>query len=318
MKCGLSVVEHIVSVEVYLDFCMMRMVSTLLLVSLIFYSCTRGKRSDGSERLMARYKENDQPLPVPGPHDWLSVHQEKGQTFEQYIDFKPITPTAQRKLIYLLPVGNFTIGELKLIDDTQEYLQIFFELTVIVLPTVDDSFIPDSSRRTLADGHTQLLTTAILNDLQRQIPADAIALMAITNADLYPGEGWNYVFGQARTKKRVGVSSVFRYTDGGLDSVNYPTCLGRLIKTSSHEIGHMLSIQHCINALCVMNGVNNLKEADSRPNRLCSECLKKLNWNLRFDVLKRTASLHDYFMREKLTDDKTLALNDLSLMMVLQ
>ena len=38
------------------------------------------------------------------------------------------------------------------------------------------------------------------------------ATMAITMSDIYPGEEWNYVFGQARLDERVGVFSFARHS----------------------------------------------------------------------------------------------------------
>jgi archaemetzincin len=291
-------------------------VTAFVLVSAMLYECTpsESRPSDHEIRVIDEYKENDQPLPPAGPGDWLFEHEETGQTFQQYLQYKPVRPASDKKLIYLLPIGNFKPIELQLINDTKEYLEIFFNLPAVVMSSVDNSFIPESGKRNRGDGHTQLLTGNILNHLQKSIPTDGIVIMAITNEDLYPSDKWNFVFGQARTKQRVGVSSVYRYIDGVLDSRSYHICLERLIKTSSHEIGHMFSVQHCTHALCLMNGVNHLEEADSRPNRLCSECLKKLHWNLGFDILKREASLYDYFHSRKLDRDKTLAQEDMSVM----
>src|SRR5258705_129015 len=110
----------------------------------------------------------------------------------------------------------------------------------IMLPKLDDSIVPDSLKRFRGTEQEQLLTIPILDYLQKNIPKDGLIVMAITSKDLYPGGGFNFVFGQARTKKRVSVSSIFRYSAEPIaDSLNYQTCLERLIKTSSHEMGHM-------------------------------------------------------------------------------
>jgi archaemetzincin len=95
-----------------------------------------------------------------------------------------------------------------------------------------------------------------------------------------------------------------------MDSLTYPVCLERLIKTSAHEIGHMFSIQHCTYGVCVMNGSNSLWESDSRPNRLCSDCLNKLTWNLGFSVRERFSGLKTFFKEHKLVTDANLASRD--------
>ena len=40
-----------------------------------------------------------------------------------------------------------------------------------------------------------------------------------------------------------------------------------------------------------MNGSNHLAESDRRPLHLCPVCLRKLQWNIGFDVLERYTAL---------------------------
>jgi archaemetzincin len=60
-----------------------------------------------------------------------------------------------------------------------------------------------------------------------------------------------------------------------------------------------------------MNGANSLEEADARPNRLCSECLMKLQWNLGFDAKKRLEKLKEYFGTHQLRKDFEVTRQDL-------
>ncbi len=48
-----------------------------------------------------------EPVPVPGASDWLAVHREPGQTFEQFRRSRPIQPDAHRRIVYLQPLGRF-------------------------------------------------------------------------------------------------------------------------------------------------------------------------------------------------------------------
>jgi archaemetzincin len=256
----------------------------------------------------------DVPLAEPKPGDWLYEHKEQGQTFEVYKSSNPVTPTGDRSKIYLLPVGDFIPIEDSILLYTADYLNIYFGLTVVIAEPLSDTIVPPNARRRREDGHEQLRTTHFLNTmLPARIPDDAIVVMAITAKDLYPSESWNFVFGQATIKNRVGVSSFYRFETPGMDSLSYPLCLERFIKTSAHEIGHMFSIQHCTHAICGMNGVNGVSELDQRPNRLCSECLKKLEWNLKFSVTDRAALLESYFIKHKLKVDADLASRDLAI-----
>lgn len=291
-------------------------VRILPLAIVIILSACKREKADGShqqDRAIDALVKLDAPLGVTQPGDWLDVHSEPGQTFSQYIQSKPVSPSVTRNRIYLQPLGTFSSAESNLVTFTANYLQLFFSLETIVLPVVSDTIVPPAARRN-SDDHQQLQTGFIMNYLQHEIPEDGIVIMAITPFDLYPSDDFNYVFGQARTKNRVGVSSFNRFVDEPLDSTNYQLCLSRLIKTSSHEIGHMFTCQHCTHAICVMNGSNSLWESDSRPNRLCSECLRKLQWNLKFDVTARAEKMRDFFAEHSLKEDFELAVRDLTLL----
>jgi archaemetzincin len=61
-----------------------------------------------------------------------------------------------------------------------------------------------------------------------------------------------------------------------------------------------------------MNGSNSLAETDGQPNRLCSDCLKKLAWDLNFDNKKRLLELREYFLKHKLQVDYQLANADVA------
>ncbi len=277
-------------------------------------SCTKPKPETGTnavDSLVIRHlSELDVDLGEPKPGDWLEGRVEPGQTFLQYKHANPVKPGKLRRIIYLQPIGKFTSIQDSIIAYTADYLTIFFGLQTNILPPVSDIGIPSRER----GDSQQLLTTHILDSiLSPSLPKDAVVMMAVTAKDLYPGPTWNFVFGQARLKHRVGVSSIFRFTIGDLDALNYPICLDRLIKTSSHEIGHMFTIQHCIHSVCVMNGSNSLYETDSRPNRLCSVCLKKLHWNIGFDLQKRGHELMTFFKRHRLSLDHALAEQDVDI-----
>jgi archaemetzincin len=293
-------------------------VAVLILVSFIFITCSSKQEQSTKEKVIDsnidKLVSHDVPMEEPQPNDWLAVHEEHGQSFAQYIKSDPVTTSKTQNKIYLLPLGDFSSEQENIIIYTAEYLMYFFQLETVVLPAADDSMVLESSRRNIDTENEQLLTTPILNYLEQNIPKDGIGLMAITAKDLYPDPEWNFVFGQARTKNRVGVSSIFRYSDVPLDTTNYNVCLERLIKTSSHEITHMFSCKHCIHAVCVMNGSNNLGESDSRPNRLCSECLRKMQWNLEFNVKKRLTKLERFFAKHRLERDQLMMAEDLKVL----
>ena len=84
-----------------------------------------------------------------------------------------------------------------------------------------------------------MLTGYILHEiLEPERPADALAYLALTASDLWPGQGWNFVFGEANLRQRTGVWSIYRNGDPGQDLTLY---LRRTLGTASHELGHVLS-----------------------------------------------------------------------------
>ncbi|MBC9913826.1 archaemetzincin [Chitinophaga varians] len=255
---------------------------------------------------------NDIPLGPPQEGDWRAAHKEKEQTFEAYKAARPVKTTAARSVIYLLPVGEFTPLQEKVLEAMREYTAIFFQLKTVLLPARSDDAFPPNTFRQREDGHIQVLAPYILDSLLKgHIPNDGITLMAISAQDLYPKSDWNYVFGLASYVDQVGVTSIYRLQNETLDTANYTTCLKRLNKVASHEIGHMFSLHHCLHAQCAMNGSNNLGETDRAPNRLCSACQQKLYWNLRYDNQKRLQELVDYCRQQQLQRDLYLLQKDL-------
>ena len=56
-----------------------------------------------------------------------------------------------------------------------------------------------------------MLSTYVLDDvLLPDRPRDALAYLAVTARDLWPGDGWNFVFGEANLRARFGVLSIYR------------------------------------------------------------------------------------------------------------
>src|SRR5262245_34128616 len=58
-----------------------------------------------------------QPIPPPGPADWLANHREAGQSFEQFVRSRPNRPDQRRRKLYLQPIGSFSQGEAPALDE---------------------------------------------------------------------------------------------------------------------------------------------------------------------------------------------------------
>ncbi len=239
---------------------------------------------------------------APEPGDWLASHKEAGQTFAQYRTIAPNRPTPVRKKIYLQPIGAFTVEQQRVIDTLRGFMGIIFGLEIAVMPLLGTEKIPAAAQRT--NGFTnqrQLLSTHILYQiLKPNRPADAVAVLAITNEDLWPGKDWNFVFGQASLGDRVGVWSTARMGDPVREAQLF---LRRVLQVAVHETAHMFGIKHCIAYECCMNGANHQGESDRTPLVFCPECDAKLWWACKLDVPKRAKELHEFAEKHQLKSD---------------
>jgi len=244
----------------------------------------------------------------PQPGDWLAEHDEPGQTFSQYRNSRPNRPTRVRTTIYLQPIGDFTAEQEKIVAATAEMLEPFYFTPVRKLKPIPLDAIPDRARRTHPTwGDRQLLTSYILYDLLKpRRPKDAVAVLALTASDLWPGEGWNFVYGQAALRDRVGVWSLYRNGDASESDEAFQRALRRSLQTATHETGHMLGIKHCTLYECGMNGSNHQSEADSRPLALCPECAQKVWWACDADPAERYESLAKFANANGLDEDALL------------
>ncbi len=152
-----------------------------------------------------------EPIPVPEGRDWLAVHQETGQSFDEFVRCNPNQPGKTRNKIYLQPLGEFPKYKIPLVERLQEYASCFFGLQAQVLPHINLSKQALTTRINPYTGNRQVLTSDVLAILKKNLPSDAFCTLAITMEDLYPEPSWNFVFGQASLRERVGVYSFARY-----------------------------------------------------------------------------------------------------------
>ncbi len=243
-------------------------------------------------------------LPAADDGDWRASFRENAQSFRQWLASTPVTSTATRRVILVQPVGEFTAAQRQVLRLTSAHLGLFYGLPVQTLKDVPVSVFPPAAQRRYGAGKRQLLATHLLDVVLPPLRRDdAVFVVALTAEDLWPGEGWNYVFGMASLQARVGVWSLHRFGDPAADAEAYHTCLRRAIKVATHESGHMFSITHCVTAHCGMNGANSLSEADGQPLEFCPTCLAKLAHAARFDPRTRTAALKTWYAENGFADE---------------
>jgi archaemetzincin len=259
------------------------------------------------QRAFAPDSPDFESIPKAEPHDWLAVHDEPGQTFDEFRASRPNRPTSARRVVYLQPLGNFAGDQSPSIEKLREFAAAFFAMEVKALPPAPVNASKFTTRHNPYTGNLQILTTDVLDFLKARLPADAFCVIAITMEDLYPEPSWNFVFGQASLREGVGVYSFARY-----DSVFYGEARGsnnealllrRSCKVLAHETGHMFGLAHCTFFNCLMNGSNHLSESDRRPLHLCPVCLRKLQWSIGFDVVGRYRALEKVCRTDGFADE---------------
>lgn len=246
----------------------------------------------------------------PGPRDWLAQHREAGQTYAQYLRSQPNKPNTKRRVIYILPLGEFKGGSAPELETLRAYTAAYYApLKVVTLPGVSSAHVKARSRTNENTQKKQWNSVEILEWMKRKLPIDAYAMIAVTMTDLFPKESWNYVFGQASLKHRVGVFSFARYDpvfwNEESNEGTQTLVLQRAAKVLTHETGHMFGFAHCTHFECNMNGSNNLPETDAAPMHLCPVCLRKLHQALGFDPAERYVQLAKFYLEHGLEAEAT-------------
>lgn len=245
----------------------------------------------------------------PAPGEWLADYDELGQSYSDYVGSEPVRAEGARRVLVLQPLGPFSRQEAQMLQAVAEFCGLYFGVPVRVeRPVLDLDPARSRERRGGSLVWRQYLTGYLNGEvLKPRLPDDALAYVGVTMHDLYPAESWNFVFGQAQLRGRVGVFSLARYFPAFYGEPQTPDAqrqgLRRSIAVLAHESGHMFSLFHCIWFRCLMQGSNSLEELDGRTLDLCPICLRKLQWNLGFDVVERERRLADFYRRHGLAED---------------
>ena len=253
-------------------------------------------------------------LGKPQPGDWLSRHEEPGQTFNQYLTSRPVTIRKPRDKLYIQPLGEFKGKSREIIDKTADFMARYFNVEVKIREPLSLDVIPEKARRVHPEWRMkQILAGHVLDDvLKPRLPRDAAAYIAFTTSDLWPGRGWNFVFGMASLSERVGVWSIYRNGDPEAGDAAFRLCLLRTIKTATHETGHMFSMKHCTLYECNMCGSNHRAESDRRPVFCCPECAAKIWWACRADPLERYRKLAEFYKANGFKDEHAFCLKSIA------
>lgn len=255
----------------------------------------------------ARHWEDIEP---PWRGEWLRerVKETPDQSFQEYVDSTPKRPEQIRRAIYLLPLCEhddlrkpaYPLGPWPSFQFLQSAVEHFFRpLPVRVLPTVlMNELRPRPIVRDSRGFGEQWHAGDVLKALHAVLPSDAFGLLGATMSDLFD-TNTKFVEGLAHTSLRVAVLSFVRHIPHNHcrgDAWEGAHLLYCSLKTTLHEICHMFGLMHCTWYNCLMRG-RHANGAEHQPNylHLCPVCLRKLHWNVDFDIRSRYANLLEVY-----------------------
>ena len=122
----------------------------------------------------------------------------------------------------------------------------------------------------------QYSSSAIIEQLERDLPTEDSRVLAVTGLDLYIPV-LTFVFGEARLNGRCAVVSSYRLDNKFYGLPDNPMLLQeRLLKEAIHELGHTFGLFHCHDPECVMKSSTYVEEIDFKSSRFCDNCSDKI------------------------------------------
>ena len=149
-------------------------------------------------------------LAAPVPGDWPAEHEESGQSYTWWLASERRVPRAETRVIALQPVGAPAV-DLAMVASVAE---AWFGLPVRLEEAVSAEATGVPGRVHPTQGQQQLRSPDLLQWLSGGLTEEVFARVGVVELDLYPGEDWNFVFGQATYAEGVGVWSVARLDPG--------------------------------------------------------------------------------------------------------
>lgn len=130
---------------------------------------------------------------------------------------------------------------------------------------------PQRPTDTLDARRGQHASTAVLRWLKRVWPADAGAVVGVTDVDLFIPV-LTFVFGEATLGGGLAVVSAARLAAAPGQAADRRLLLHRLAKECVHELGHGFGLIHCVDPGCVMARSASLVHVDTKGGALCHDC----------------------------------------------
>lgn len=115
----------------------------------------------------------------------------------------------------------------------------------------------------------QYFGEALLEDLHRVAPQDALRVLALTEEDIFAPQ-MNFIFGEAEVGGRAALVSLYRLRPEAYGQApDRDLFLRRALVECVHELGHTFGLRHCPIASCVMHFSEGIEESDAKGPGFC-------------------------------------------------
>lgn len=162
-----------------------------------------------------------------------------------------------------------------LIAETATCVSAHLSLPCYAAPVrVDSAFAYDAKRRQY---NSALLLRRVLDGTAGHFGR----VLALTEGDLFIPM-LSFVFGQAQVDGPGAVVSLARLRQEfyGLPP-DAALLLSRLRKEVLHEVGHTLSLVHCVDPACVMSLATSIRHVDEKSEGFCASCRRIVDEKVR-------------------------------------
>jgi archaemetzincin len=122
----------------------------------------------------------------------------------------------------------------------------------------------------------QLDAGALLTALEERVTARSRLLVGVTGEDIAIPV-FTFVFGLARQGGAACVVSLAR-TDPAFYGLpgDFERRDERAVCEILHELGHLATLEHCVDRGCLMSFAGNIEKVDTRGSRFCAPCAARL------------------------------------------
>uniref|UniRef100_A0A7J3Y0A4 Archaemetzincin n=1 Tax=Thermogladius calderae TaxID=1200300 RepID=A0A7J3Y0A4_9CREN len=174
--------------------------------------------------------------------------------------------------VYLVPLT--ATGFLEYVDTISSLLEDSFTSAGVRLETYNWPEVVRPSLKCYDWGRMQYIASCVVEELYKKtstLDTEGYSL-GVGMLDAYE-PGLNFVFGLAVPAKKTAAVFTKRLREEYYGKpARYDLYVERVAKEVTHELGHLLGLQHCGDRKCVMSFSNNVVEVDYKTRFFCEKC----------------------------------------------